>query len=308
MKARHGRLVPSAQPSLPVVVSAPVAQPASACIAEAPHRRAARKILGDFDPREAVHDAEIITDTLWILGGRDRSGAHAGDYHGNFVPQIPQQLLRRFTKPGDVVLDTFCGSGTTMIECRRLGRHGLAIELLPDIARFAAGRIEEEPSPHGARTEVLVGDSTEAEPFVAVRQRLESLGKPAVALAILHPPYHDIIKFSENPRDLCNCSSVGEFLEKYSAVVRRVKEVLAPKGHLGLVIGDMYQSSEVIPLGFLCMQTTLEAGFQLKAINVKDIVNNRAKRNQQNLWRYRALVGGFYIFKHEYIFVFRNRS
>lgn len=63
---------------------------------------------------------DILTDSLWIIGARDKSGAHTGEYHGNFIPQIPNQLMRRFTKKDDVVLDTFLGSGTTLIECRRL--------------------------------------------------------------------------------------------------------------------------------------------------------------------------------------------
>jgi len=32
---------------------------------------------------------DILTDSLWILGSRDKSGAHTGEYHGNFIPQIP---------------------------------------------------------------------------------------------------------------------------------------------------------------------------------------------------------------------------
>jgi len=31
----------------------------------------------------------IITDSLWIFKERDKSGAHKGNYHGNFIPQIP---------------------------------------------------------------------------------------------------------------------------------------------------------------------------------------------------------------------------
>jgi hypothetical protein len=43
---------------------------------------------------------------------------------------------------------------------------------------------------------------------------------------------------------------------------------------------------------------------QLKSLIVKNMAGNRAKRNKDNLWRYRALHGGFYIFKHEYVMVF----
>jgi hypothetical protein len=41
-------------------------------------------------------------------------------------------------------------------------------------------------------------------------------------------------------------------------------------------------------------------------IAVKNFEETRGKRNQKELWRYRALVGGFYVFKHEYIFIFQK--
>lgn len=54
---------------------------------------------------------DIITDSLWILNRRDNSGVHTSDYWGNFIPQIPNQMMRRYTKKGDWVLDTFAGYG-----------------------------------------------------------------------------------------------------------------------------------------------------------------------------------------------------
>ena len=50
-----------------------------------------------------------------------------------------------------------------------------------------------------------------------------------------------------------------------------------------------------------------EIGFKMKAVIVKNMEGNeRAKGKTANLWRYRALNGGFYIFKHEYIYVFQK--
>ncbi|MCW9098412.1 MAG: site-specific DNA-methyltransferase, partial [Ignavibacteriaceae bacterium] len=68
---------------------------------------------------------DILTDSLWLFDKRDTSGVHKADYWGNFIPQIPNQLLRRYTKRGEWVLDPFLGSGTTLIECKRLGRNGV---------------------------------------------------------------------------------------------------------------------------------------------------------------------------------------
>jgi len=77
--------------------------------------------------------------------------------------------------------------------------------------------------------------------------------------------------------------------------------------YFALVIGDKYSKGEWIPLGFQCMNEVLRRGFSLKSIIVKNFDDTRAKRDQKQLWRYRALVGGFYIFKHEYIFLFKKK-
>jgi hypothetical protein len=132
------------------------------------------------------------------------------------------------------------------------------------------------------------------------------MGKEQVQLAILHPPYHSIIKFSDLLADLSNCPSVEAFVQKFGQVVSVVDPFLANGRYLVLVIGDMYTGSEWVPLGFYCMQEVMKRGYSLKSIVVKDMQGNRAKRNLENIWRYRALAGGFYIFKHEYVMFFRK--
>jgi predicted RNA methylase len=252
---------------------------------------------------------DIITDSLWIIGERDKSGAHKGDYHGNFIPQIPNQLMRRFTKKGDVVLDTFLGSGTTLIECKRLGRNGIGIELLPKVAEIAKQRINQESLfDHKVFTEVLIADSTKKETRQKVDEILKTQGRQNVQLIIMHPPYHDIIKFSDRPEDLSNAKSMKDFLKLFGDVVSNFLDLLERKHYLAVVIGDKYTNSEWVPLGFMTMQEVLNRdGLILKSILVKNMVNNRAKINQEHLWRYRALVGGFYIFRHEYILLFQKK-
>ncbi len=265
--------------------------------------------INDLNLKNWKEYKDIITDSLWIIGERDKSGAHRGDYHGNFIPQIPNQLMRRFTKKGDVVLDTFLGSGTTLIECKRLGRNGIGIELLPKVAEIAKQRISQESLfDSKVFTEILIADSTKKETRQNVEKILKSQGKKNVQLIIMHPPYHDIIKFSDRPDDLSNAKSVDEFLKLFGNVVSNFLDLLERKHYLAVVIGDKYTNSEWVPLGFLTMQEVLNRdGLILKSILVKNMVNNRAKRNQEHLWRYRALVGGFYIFRHEYILLFQKK-
>lgn len=247
---------------------------------------------------------EIITDSLWIFEKRDTSGAHLGWYWGNFIPQIPRQLMLRYTKKGEWVLDPFVGSGTTLIECRKLGRNGIGIELNSEVAEKAKNLINKEPNKYNIKTDIIIGDSTE----LNFNQILGKIGIKNVQLLIMHPPYYDIIKFSNNPKDLSNCRSINEFLKMFKKVIENTYDILENGRYLALVIGDKYSKGEWIPLGFYTMQEVLKVGYKLKSIVVKNFEETRAKRNQQKLWRYRALLGGFYIFKHEYIFLFTKNS
>jgi len=246
---------------------------------------------------------DIRTDSLWVIDKRDSTGVHTAGYWGNFIPQIPNQMLRRYTKKGDWVLDPFVGCGTTLIECQRLGRNGIGVELQESIAKKAREYISFERNEHSVITEVVNGDSA----TINFSEVLKKHNKKSVQLLVMHPPYFDIIKFSKNPNDLSNAPSVEKFLEMMNTIVGNAGSVLEKGRYFVLVIGDKYSKGEWIPLGFLTMNKILQRGFLLKSIIVKNFEETTGKRNQKELWRYRALVGGFYIFKHEYIFVFKKR-
>jgi len=246
---------------------------------------------------------EIITDSLWILDKRDSSGAHLAWYWGNFIPQIPHQMMLRYTKKGDWVLDAFVGSGTTLIECKRLGRNGIGVELNPEVGQKAKELVKKEYNKHGVTTEIITGDSRTTD----IKTILDKHGIEQVQLLIMHPPYHDIIKFSKDEKDLSTAKSTDEFLKMFGEVVDNATPFLEKGRYFALVIGDKYSKGEWIPLGFYSMQEVLKRGYLLKSIIVKNFEETRGKRNKGELWRYRALVGGFYIFKHEYVMLFKKK-
>ena len=256
----------------------------------------------DLDPKYWKEYTDINTDSLWIIDKRDNSGVHSPDYHGNFVPQIPHQLFIRYTKKGDWILDPFMGGGTSLIEAQRMGRNSIGIELQPDIARNSETLINIEHNDN-CITKVITGDSR----CYNINSLMEQFNIPAFQFVIMHPPYWDIIKFSDKKEDLSNCATTEEFYDLFEKVAKNGYDLLEKGRFACLIIGDKYANSQHIPLGFECMARMNKLGFITKAIIIKDMQGNeRAKGKTANLWRYRALAGGFYIFKHEYVMVFQK--
>lgn len=259
----------------------------------------------DINLKEWKNYPEVKTDTFWQFPTRLRSGGHSNEYHGNYIPQIAQQLYQRYTKKGDIVLDMFFGSGTSGIEALNEGRRCIGIELKQDLVDSVNEKFTNKQ--RVTDVNIICGDSASDEIVDKIQARLEVMGEEKAQLLILHPPYDDIIKFSDKKEDLSNCSSTEEFYDLFEKVAKNGYDLLEKGRFAALIIGDSYKNSEVQPLGFECMQRMKNLGFKLKSIIVKDIQGNeRAKGKTANLWRYRALAGGFSIFQHEYIFIFQK--
>ena len=247
-------------------------------------------------------ESEIWTGSLWNIQERDKSGKHDGFYHGNFVPQVPRQLILRYTKKNEVVFDPFVGSGTAAYEAESLGRHFIGIDIQKNLVDQLKTKVDNKEY----FSEIILGDSSKNSAFAEVNEVLKKQKKKSVSLAILHPPYADIIKFSNLKDDLSNAKSLKEFLGAFSLVLKNTMSVLEKGRYLAIVIGDKYAAGQWIPLGFYCMNEAQKLGLILKSVIIKNMAGNRAKQHKEGIWRYRALSSDYYIFKHEYIFLFKN--
>jgi len=85
-----------------------------------------------------------------------------------FPVELPERLIHLYTYEGDVVLDPFCGSGTTLVAAARTGRHGIGVDTDPEYVEIANERAK--------GSEAAVED---ADPFTAARRA----GKATTALA-----------------------------------------------------------------------------------------------------------------------------
>lgn len=235
---------------------------------------------------------------------RDKSGKHANFYHGNFVPQIPNQLIRRYTKKGETIFEPFMGSGTTLFECEKLGRKYVGFDINPKIVGYVRGKM----SPNLNEFFINECDSSDAEQCSAnFRAAFDKLSSKSAQFVLFHPPYLDIVKFTDDKNDLSQIGNLKEFVGKFKIVCENSLRYLDRDRYFALVVGDVYKTGEVLPLAFYCMDM-IKRNFavKLKGIIVKNIEGNRGKIGQNNIWKYRALSSDYFIFKHEYIFVFKK--
>src|SRR5574344_1883603 len=87
---------------------------------------------------------DVKTDTLWEFPHRLKENGHSNDYHGNFIPQVAQQLYERFTQKDDVVLDMFFGSGTSGIEAINMHRRCIGVELKDDLVESVSKKFTQK--------------------------------------------------------------------------------------------------------------------------------------------------------------------
>ncbi len=247
---------------------------------------------------------DINVDSLWLIDKRDASGKHANVYHGNFVPQIPNNLIRRYTSEGDLVLDLFTGSGTTLFECETLGRNFIGFDINQEIIDYVFSKMDNNcPINYSINNcDVTSGRFSEC-----MEKSLNDVKKQNVDFFIAHPPYMDIVKFTDQSCDLSQINKLDDFLNKFTIAIENAYKYLAANKYFAIVIGDVYKNSEVVPLGFYVMDAIKKKfNVKLKGTIIKNIEGNRGKLGVNSIWKARALRSDYFIFKHEYIFVFKK--
>lgn len=249
--------------------------------------------------------SDINVDSLWLIQKRDSSGKHENNYHGNFVPQIPYQLIKRYTHKNDTVLELFTGSGTTLFECEKLERNYIGFDINQQMIDLIYHKMADTQNIHFIVNNCDVCDTLKMNDIM--QQSLIWTKKSSVDFLIAHPPYMDIVKFTDKQEDLSSISDLNLFLEKFTLAMKNGLQFLEKGKYFAVVIGDVYKKSEVVPLGFYVMNA-IKQNFKtkLKGIIVKNIEGNRGKIGAQGIWRYRAMQSDYYLFKHEYIFVFKK--
>lgn len=231
--------------------------------------------------------------TVWSFKERGDWATHNPKYRGNWSPYIPRNLLLRYSKEKDLVLDQFAGGGTTLIEAKLLNRNSIGIDINPEAIKLCKKAINFKVSKSGDVI-LLKGNA----------QKLTKIKDKSIDFICTHPPYADIINYSDGIKNDLSLLKVKDFLEAMKPVASESFRVLKDGKYCAILIGDTRKNGRVVPLGFGVMKVFLNSGFKLKEIIIKEQHNCKAT----GYWKTSSLKYNFLLLAHEYLFVFVKDS
>ncbi len=130
------------------------------------------------------------------------------------------------------------------------------------------------------------------------------LDDSSVDLVLTHPPYANIIKYSdgENPADLSSIPNLPAFFGELELGIRELYRVLKPGRYCAILIGDTRKAQHYVPLSHFLLQRCLRNGFILK----EQIIKTQHTTKYAGRWRGSAGAYSFHLIMHEHLFVFRK--
>lgn len=234
---------------------------------------------------------ELQITSIWSFPNRGSWATHDASYRGNWSPYVPRNIIKRYSKRGDVILDAFVGCGTTLVEAKLLQRKSIGIDINPAAIVLAKeklsfrGELEYEPK-------LICGDA----------RNLKFIPSDSIDLICTHPPYANIIKYSNGIEGDISLCEIDEFLINIKDVSKELFRVLKPNSICAFLIGDMRKNKNVVPLGFRTLQIFEENGFILKEVVIKEQYNCKSTPK----WQEKSKQYNFLLLAHEYLFILQK--
>jgi DNA modification methylase len=249
--------------------------------------------IKEFGPPKDYKPEEF---TVWSFPSRGDWATHSGNYRGNWSPYIPRNLITKYSKPGELVLDQMCGSGASLVESKLLGRDGIGVDVNPDAIMVTQDRLSFDYNtldrPRRVETRTYVGDA----------RNLDLIDEETIDLIATHPPYAGIISYS-GKRILDDLSrlKLPAYIDAMRKVAAESYRVLKNNRYCGVLIGDTRKGRHYIPISLGVLQAFLSVGFILK----EDIIKLQHK-TMTTRQRWRGHSYDFYKIAHEHLYVFRK--
>jgi len=227
-----------------------------------------------------------------------------------FPVELVERIVTVFARnKGDLVLDPFAGSGSTLVGAARLGRRVLGLEISKRFANIARQRLGQYDLWRDSKEKLWKITEDDA-------RNLEKHVQPeSVDMCLTSPPYWDILTqkrtadykkvrhYGDLEADLGRIKDYKTFLDELDAVFRQVFNVLKPDKYCIVVVMDLRKKDKFYPFHSDLARRMEHIGFELDDV----IIWNRA-REYNNL----RPLGYPHVFRvnkvHEFIMIFQKRS
>lgn len=245
------------------------------------------KIMRSWQP----NNFKLETGTVWRFPERGSWATHTPKYRGNFSPYVPRNLILRYSKKGDMILDQFAGGGTTLIEAKLLGRNIIGVDVNTQALCLCKSSTNFEYDNSG-KVYLRKGDA----------RNLEFIPDERIDFICTHPPYADAIKYSKDIVEDISLLDYESFLKEMEKVAKESYRVLKKGKYCAILMGDIRKNGNVIPLGFEVMNIFKNIGFINKEIIIKEQYNCKST----DYWIKKSFERNFLLLEHEYLFVFKK--
>ena len=221
----------------------------------------------------------IQTATLWDYPSQHYGIGMQGDkdYAGATPSYIIWNLLQRYTKPGDLVIDPCAGSGTTLAVARDLARKARGFDLAP------------------YHTEIELADA-----------RHLPLADKSVDFVFIDPPYSTHLDYSDDARCIGKLDAEsGTYYEAMEKVIEEIDRVLKDGKYMALYVSDSFKKGKpLMPIGFELFMRLREF---FEPVDIISVTRHNAKLNKGNFHK-AAEEENFFLRGFNYLFIMKKPS
>jgi len=234
---------------------------------------------------------ELECTTVWSFPRRWNWVTHNSKYRWNWSPEVVRNLILRYSKEWDLLLDPMIWGGTTAIEAKLLNRNLIWYDINPDAVKLTKSLLNFECK-YNPKIEIKQFDARRKNPKIA---------DESIDFILMHPPYADIIKYSDGIKwDLSLIHDIDKFCEEIEKVAKEMFRVLKPWKFCAVLIGDTRRNKMYIPLSFKVMEKFLKVWFTLK----EDIIKIQHNCKATWFWVKKSKDYNFLLIMHEHLLIF----
>ena len=207
----------------------------------------------------------------WFIHRPEPRGDRKILHPASFPESLVREFVSFFTKKGQLVVDPFVGTGSTLVAALEAGRSGIGFEIVKKYADISKERVKQATSQsrnHGRQTER--GPSW-AKVVTADSAKLSKVWRekdfPMADYCITSPPYWNQLRrshmrqrgrmekgldtnYSDDPDEIGNTQDYHHFLSALKRAFDEVYKVMKPKGYLTIITNNVFSDGRMYPLAF----------------------------------------------------------